>query len=310
MENVEYLGFLIEITLSEEGSYEYSVFDMTGKDKPELPLFETGDVGFVSHEAAVDDAKSWTRAFLFYDGDRIMEHIEKLYATKKALRSSPSTATAGRVLQKLTVDVFNRPDCPAWANYAAVASGGNAIYFSNKPYPADIAGVWHGAERWDFAKLKCDATDWQNSLIERPKKNTLPDWCKVGEWVYYFNEVDGWEYIKITGIKNGYVEVKETGWLDSGQIIYSVFVENSKPARLRPYTDDELRGLVGKTINDASCAFLVTSYNSFKHAIKINEEWMTANQLLLGAGAVLRYTVDGKPCGVFAHLNDAGEWVE
>ena len=103
---------------------------------------------------------------------------------KALLLSLHEPVTECNQLPKLTTEVFNRPDCLAWAKYAAVAMGGNVIYFSNKPYPDDIAGVWHGAKKWAFISsetggtLKCNASDWKDSLIERPA--VLPDWCKVG----------------------------------------------------------------------------------------------------------------------------------
>ena len=370
MENVEYLGFLIEVTSPESGTYEYSVFDMTGKDKPEFPLFETDNMGFASDEVAVEDAKVWIRDFLIEDDDRAAEHIEKLYATKKALISSLSAETAGRVLQKLTVDVFNRPDCPAWANYAAVASGGNAIYFSNKPYPADIAGVWHGAERWDFAKLKCDATDWQNSLIERPKLQKLttevfnrpdcpdwadyavvnsrgtliffgnkpcfegedygcwscsdykykhikdavfdatdwpnsliertaklPDWCKVGEWVYNKGEDI---YGVVMSIDLPYIEVK----YDGRDIVVNT-ISAIVQARIRPYNKVEMRTLVGKVIDFEENSDLVISYDGESGEVYADDVWFSGEELLNNG-----YMYLGKPCGIPVHLNEKGEWVE
>lgn len=455
MENVEYLGFLIEVVSPETGTYEYSVFDMTGKDKPEFSLFETDDVEFVSYEAAVSDAKSWIRDFLFNDEDRAKEHIEKLYATKKDLSGSLSTVTTGSAAKKLTVDVFNRPDCPGWAryavvnangkvilfsdepsvwdddrwiaayssrvrtlddvpfdasdwknslierhvfpkltadmfdrsycpdwaNYAAVDAAGRVVLFSDVPRPRDDGWVvtWYSTSvqatmlddvrfdasdwqnslierhapqkltadvfnrsdcpewanyvavdsnnkahwfkvkpektetgRWwsplgDFDRIpgKFDAGDWQNSLIERPAK--LPEWCKVGGYGYD-NDIGYFKIVEIIdcgcNLKVEWVKKKVQG------TILGRFLEYKKQARLRPYNDDELRGLVGKTINTATCSLLVIAYSSLKHAIKINELWRTADQLFSGDGTVSGYTVDGKPCCVFEHLNDAGEWVE
>ena len=384
MENVEYLGFLIEVVSSKEGTYEYSVFDMTGKDKPEFPLFETEDVGFVSYETAVDDAQSYIRDFLL-DGERAAEHIEKLYATKKALISSLSAETTGEVLQRLTVNVFNRPDCPDWARYAAVNADGKAVLFSDEPSRVnDRWGViWHStppqaatladgpfdASDWknslverpalqrltvnvfnrpdcpkwanyavvnsrgtliffgnkpcfegeDYGCWSCsdyeykhikdavfDATDWPNSLIERPNK--LPDWCKV--------DATGWHkrcgYFKVTYIDDvsKSVNIQQVEDKSKGYLSFHTVCNETRQARLRPYNEDEMRALVGKPINNASCTLLVTVYNSFKQAVKINEVWMTADQLFSGEGTVSGYTVDGKPCVIFEHLNDAGEWVE
>ena len=307
---------MIEVVSPEPGAYEYSVFDMTGKDKPEFPVFETDDVGFVSYEVAVNDAKSWIRDFLS-DYDRAVEHIEKLYATKKALSSSTSVETMGSVLPKLavlpklTADVFNRPDCPEWANYAAVNKDGSIHVFE---FPPKIvrAECWNTQLPFQLMEVllaKFDPSDWQNSLVERPVKETkFPEWCKV--------DAVGWHkrcgYFKVTYIDDvsKRVDIQQAGDKSRGYLSFHTVCKETTRARLRPYNEAEMRGLVGKTINNASCALLVIAYSSLKHAIKINELWRTADQLFSGDGTSSGYTVDGKPCCVFEHLNDAGEWVE
>lgn len=82
-------------------------------------------------------------------------------------------------LPKLTTEVFERLDCPEWAEYAAVDKNGKAYYFTNKPkcysegYFRDL-----GWDAGDFMLIgDFDSTDWRNSLIKRHAK--LPDWCKV-----------------------------------------------------------------------------------------------------------------------------------
>ena len=67
---------------------------------------------------------------------------------------------------KLTEDIFNSPDCPEWARYAAVDADGSGHVFDGKPdrgllyWRCDyINGTYIGMY---------DASDWQNSLIERP----------------------------------------------------------------------------------------------------------------------------------------------
>lgn len=104
-------------------------------------------------------------------------------------------------LPKLTAEVFDRPDCPEWAKYAAVSPYGSLAFFEEKPehdFDCWIAIGFKSA----IAKSSYDYSDWQNSLIERPKnrvnwdeveeilcnskltikekKQELPDWCKPG----------------------------------------------------------------------------------------------------------------------------------
>ena len=76
-------------------------------------------------------------------------------------------------LPKLTKEVFNRPDCPDWAQYAVLDKRGMAYYTQYKPVAAkdDVALDWlvDGSYR-KMSEEHFDASDWQNSLIERPAK--------------------------------------------------------------------------------------------------------------------------------------------
>ena len=72
----------------------------------------------------------------------------------------------------LNESVFELDECPDWAQYAAVDADGSAYWFVDKPV---ISG-----NRWVRRQTGCaakcilpeafDATDWQHSLIERPRK--------------------------------------------------------------------------------------------------------------------------------------------
>jgi hypothetical protein len=43
---------------------------------------------------------------------------------------------------KLTADVFNRPDCPEWAKYAAVDADGRGYFYEYKPYLKEQIKRW------------------------------------------------------------------------------------------------------------------------------------------------------------------------
>lgn len=71
--------------------------------------------------------------------------------------------------------VFNLPQCPSDANWAAVDADGSAYWYVDKPV---ISGkCW--VRRQTSCPAKCilpeafDATDWQHSLIERPERKVL-----------------------------------------------------------------------------------------------------------------------------------------
>ena len=70
--------------------------------------------------------------------------------------------------------VFELDECPDWAQYAAVDADGGAYWYSAKP--SRVGGDWvdyNGRIRLirdGDNPVIFDATGWQHSLIERPKK--------------------------------------------------------------------------------------------------------------------------------------------
>ena len=111
---------------------------------------------------------------------------------------------------KLTQKIFDRPDCPDWAQYAAVDSNGSAYWYDDPPRQGEEQ--WH-TQRVDVynggvAKVKrlsgrYEASDWKNSLIARPAsracstcKNYEPKDSPDREMipVYEFDWYTQWKY--------------------------------------------------------------------------------------------------------------------
>lgn len=218
------------------------------------------------------------------------------------------TTVDSKQLPKLTVEVFDRPDCPGWAEYAVVNYKGRLSFFSDKP---KFEGEDYGCWSCSYAKSKhidntnFDASDWQNSLIERPKKQEqLPDWCKVDETYYDYGAQ---HYFKVTGIDDEKSEVS-INWepnMAAEVISYSIFKEFARPARKRQFNDKEMLDLVGKVLSStcgewrsliiwASGEEVQTYYRSYRAYTLTDDD----------------YTIDGKPCYKLEHLNEKGEWVE
>ena len=196
-------------------------------------------------------------------------------------------------LPKLTAEVFDREDCPEWANWAAVDSCGDAYYYNEKPQTN--SRTWGNPVLCEFDYIdKFDATDWQNSLIERHAK--LPDWCKVGEWVW---DIHTKEYVKVTSVDDN--EVSFNGGF-YGAVTPGSFAVEYKQARLRPYRAEEMKALVGKVIYTSEAkAFMVISYAGGE--VLFGKFLHTAEDLALD---IYKFP-DGKPCGVLEHLEDGEE---
>ena len=85
-------------------------------------------------------------------------------------------------LPKLTVDIFNRPDCPEWAKYAAVNENGFCYVYDVKPCLRSQDWISEHGEVKQMGKY--DPFDWLISLTRRPaaererntvRKTTLDD---------------------------------------------------------------------------------------------------------------------------------------
>ena len=74
----------------------------------------------------------------------------------------------------LNEKVFDLDTCPVWAQWAAVDEDGGAYWYSTKPSRVESDWVdFYGRIRLirdGDNPFIFDATDWQHSLIERPRK--------------------------------------------------------------------------------------------------------------------------------------------
>ena len=201
-------------------------------------------------------------------------------------------------LPKLTAEVFDRPDCPEWAKYAAVDLDGMVCYFDHKPTISQWSTGWERNDKYCPLDGRYDSSNWQNSLIERPVKETaLPDWCKVGEWCFCLDDDGDCKYFKIAKIKDNFIYGED----------WDIDYHFVKQARLRPYNADEMKSLMGKVIEKGPSMHIVTGFEN----VFDNECMVHVNGCLYSANDLLRqFAIDNAPCGVLEHLNDKGEWVE
>lgn len=140
-----------------------------------------------------------------------------------------------------------------------------------------------------------------NNLVSNlPDKELpeLPDWCKVGEWIYTSSE----QYLKIKSISIDRKNVKLSNGANwSNQDIIDEVVS----ARLRPYNSEEMKALVGKVAKDTygNISF-ITGYCVNKEVVYSGTTNFTAECLLRSC-----CFLDNAPCGVLEHREN-GEWVK
>lgn len=200
-------------------------------------------------------------------------------------------AKAETKLPKLTAEVFDRPDCPSWAKFAAIDANGDAWWFEGKPIISDDREYWIGRLSRRNIEGIFDSSDWKNSLIERTVK--LTDWIKVGAWVW---NIDCEVYGKIEKIEDGMVVIEEC----------KAYPHRFLQARLRIWTFDEAPVYVkvkAKDDGSKSVLYLNTEQEPFiSHGACNVNSFDTALELY--------EQLDGSPCGVLEHKNEQGAWVK
>lgn len=273
---------------------------MADRWKPEVGeqyfyIYPAGDICYM-----LNNNEELNRDHVKY-GNCFKTREEAEYAARKVkvLLLQLATNLQDKPLPKLTAEVFDRADCPEWAKYAVVNMHGTGFFYENEPSygTENYKGLWYvdtGRTRV-MQDIIFDSTDWQNSLVERPAK--LPDWCKVGEWVYItaFNT-----YFKVDKVDGSFIDGTDFCGSD-----FSIAIEDVRQARLRPYNADEMKALVGKSITLSDGAvYLCTAWLAQDNVIVLGSTLWNSEDLIKDG-----YTIDGKPCGRLEHLEN-GEWVQ
>lgn len=154
----------------------------------------------------------------------------------------------------------------------------------------------------ELMELFTDALKNIGGLSANSKTTKLPDWCKVGKWVFDSNN----GYGEITSIQEDRSSccIEFDGGADD---FVSEDFTKLKQARLRVFNAEEIKALVGKVLTRNSLStpfsFLVVYAEGDGSFIESYRFKYNAKELKE------HFTIDGEPCGVLEHLED-GEWVE
>lgn len=210
---------------------------------------------------------------------------------------------------KLTAEELARRgiEWPEWADGAVVHSDESASFYGGAEikilWPPGHKGDWYidgRAGKFQDIPGKWDASDWPHSLIKKPETK-LPDWCKVGAWVW--NSQEGYGIVSATTFVAGVVNVKFFKEKeDIGRII-----DNLSEARLRPWTH--------KTIPNLPFAVNLRFSSHFTDTIttcSLSGVWFARHSREMVAFSTLMdiaIMLDGSPCGVLEHREGEG-WVK
>ena len=193
---------------------------------------------------------------------------------------------------EFTDAVFSLPDCPDWAQYAAVDSNGIAFWY--KKSPSAVFGKWlEGGGNCQAIDGIYHCSDWSKSLIPRPANTArLPYWYHQGSYVYS-KAKDKYAIITdIIGEKEG-IYLCDSMSEVSPFIDKSSFLKNWEYVNVAPYEWFAARHLVGTTIRSQTVTATVMGYDHEKKAVLVNNVWMKPHDLILHGF----FTEDGKPCG-------------
>ena len=199
-------------------------------------------------------------------------------------------------LPKLTEDIFKHPEWPKEYICAAVNKDGTVSGFMHSP---KVCGNWW-VDSYSARPIpypldhlgKFDNSDWELSVVavKLPAEKRLPNWCKIGGWVYYprLNQ-----FGKIVDFRDERkkVFIAYPGTNNPCSILY---ITEVKPARLRPWTFEDaplmLKVIEKRTEREAVLSlcpdgyYRVGAFSSGRdHFHKIMQKY---EQL------------DGQPCGV------------
>lgn len=144
---------------------------------------------------------------------------------------------------------------------------------------------------------------WEPIRNEDYGKPLIPDWIKVGEWVYLWDDAI---YAKITEIETVGCSAPIIHFNNNTSRTYGALSwDNVSQARLHPYNAYEMKALVGKVLDRDGDRGLVLFYEDHTNKVYILGTWFSADIIME------RYTIDGLPCGVLERFHEEkGEWVE
>lgn len=184
-------------------------------------------------------------------------------------------------LPKLTAEVFLLPECPEWAQYASVEANGLAYWYEDKPERFIVD--WQSSKRASLIGQDYDASDWRNSLIERPA--VAPAWFKPGVLAY---NSDIHTFFHVT--------------------TSTEYCEHYLEAKVRPFNDDELERKLGQTVlGPFNSKLVVTGFRpkgitSGKPEICVlGNKWLNAEELL---------TYGSCPQGIKQYQSKEGQWID
>lgn len=214
-------------------------------------------------------------------------------------------------LPKLTAEELQKRgiEWPEWADGAVVHSNESASFYCSEYIhifcPYECKEDWFINTNGKFEKIpgKWDASDWKNSLIKRPEKQTvIPDWCKVGALCW--NSQEGYGIVSETTFVAGVVNVKF--FKEKEEI--SHIIDNLSEAHLYAWTH--------KTIPNLPFAVNLKFSSHFTDTIttcSLSGVWFARHSHEMVAFSALMdiaIMFDGSPCGKLTHKNENGEWVE
>lgn len=125
---------------------------------------------------------------------------------------------------------------------------------------------------------------------ENKKEAALPDWCKVGEWVYQKMIK---EYIQIGNLDMAHRAMLEDD-IKNGATVQ---------ARKRPFNEKETKNMIGKVLRGDKFDYCALITYTEANMIETQHHTYTPDELIDA------YTIDGKPCYKLEHFEN-GEWVE
>ena len=136
-----------------------------------------------------------------------------------------------------------------------------------------------------------------NNLATNLQYKKLPEWCKIGSWVW--DERNGYGEVKSVRDDRSACNIEFKG--GGGDFVPEAFAK-LKEARLMSYDHLSISEALGKAVSNESAVGLVTGYDIA--TVRVFGKFIPFNVFR----QMFRY-LDGSPCGCLERLEN-GEWVK
>ena len=203
-------------------------------------------------------------------------------------------------------DLFNRPDIPNWAKYAAVQPDGHIIVYSSHPRWDSDQDYWVPTNYGGSYKVLNVLTDADVGTLLEKQETKLSESIKPGDWLLDTSHSDDdrhyWQ-VKSIDKDTGHIRICRYGIDGYRHHDYSpshFYDSKYKPVKVNPVPAYEAHNLVGNIVRDRNKnVSMITDWCEEQGKLYMNMHAVTLDELT-------NWWLSDRPCG-FVQTEDDGD---